>query len=57
MCTLCDPPRFRCRLQKEKQQAEAAAQEGQGKALAEVEALRQDAAAAEQQLQAAKVRR
>ncbi len=49
---LCTP----CRLQKEKQDAEAAREESAGKAAADLEALRAEAAAAEQRLQAAQVR-
>ena len=54
-CSICSFPARR--LQREKQAAEVAAAESRGKAAAELEALRQEAAAAEQRLQAAKVRR
>lgn len=54
-CSICSFPAHR--LQREKQAAEVAAAESRGKAAAELEALRQEAAAAEQRLQAAKVRR
>lgn len=44
-----------CRLQKDKQAAELASAESRGKAAAELDQLRQEAAAAEQRVQTAKV--